>query len=128
MGENASTLITYLQGHGATPCGRDENPAEWMLKVVRPAAQGDDDATAKDWSKVWLESQEFAVIQQEVERLQQRTQSSEKTENAAAATSYAAPAYVQLAACTERIFQQYWRTPSYIYSKLVLSGGTVRLA
>ncbi len=42
------------------------------------------------------------------------------------ASTYAAPFSRQFLVVSHRVFQQYWRTPSYIYSKLILSGGTVR--
>ena len=36
------------------------------------------------------------------------------------ATAYAMPLSAQVKHVTIRVFQQYWRTPSYIYSKFVL--------
>ena len=39
---------------------------------------------------------------------------------------FAAPFSVQLYECLKRVFSQYWRTPSYIYSKSALSILTVR--
>lgn len=45
------------------------------------------------------------------------------TSNSADKSSYrefAAPFWVQLLEVQKRVFEQYWRTPSYIYSKLLL--------
>jgi len=41
---------------------------------------------------------------------------------------FAAPFGLQFWEVTKRVFEQYWRTPSYIYSKAALSIGSVRLA
>jgi hypothetical protein len=35
---------------------------------------------------------------------------------------FAMPFYIQLLHTTIRVFQQYWRTPSYIWGKILLGG------
>ncbi|KAK7442419.1 hypothetical protein CaCOL14_001239 [Colletotrichum acutatum] len=121
IGENSRVLTSYFEQYGATPCGQDENPAEWMLKVIgaAPGAKAE-----RDWPETWKESHECAEISRELERLEQGAATNSSTSSPDEMSTYAAPFHVQLALCTERVFQQYWRTPSYIYSKLVLSGGT----
>ncbi|KAF9878804.1 hypothetical protein CkaCkLH20_03704 [Colletotrichum karsti] len=121
IGENSRTLTSYFEQYGAAPCGQDENPAEWMLKVIgaAPGAKAE-----RDWPETWKESHECAQVQRELERLQQESPSSPASGTSEEMTTYATPFHVQLAMCTKRVFQQYWRTPSYIYSKLILSGGT----
>ncbi|KAL2884521.1 Multidrug resistance protein [Colletotrichum sp. CLE4] len=121
IGENSRVLTSYFEQYGAMPCGQDENPAEWMLKVIgaAPGAKAE-----RDWPETWKESHECADMRRELERLEQGLAPNGSTTSPDEMSTYAAPFHVQLALCTERVFQQYWRTPSYIYSKLILSGGT----
>lgn len=124
IGENSRTLTGYFEKHGATPCGVAENPAEWMLKVIgaAPGARAD-----RDWHEAWRGSSEYAEVQEELGRLEARRSSTSGPGNEAdISSSYATPFYLQVAVCTKRVFQQYWRSPSYLYSKLFLCGGMVR--
>ncbi|OBR06397.1 Multidrug resistance protein cdr1 [Colletotrichum higginsianum IMI 349063] len=122
IGENARVLTSYFEQYGAAPCGRDENPAEWMLKVIGAAPGA---SSERDWPQTWKDSHECAQVRRELERLERASKGAGSVAATEAEMStYAAPFRVQLALCTERVFQQYWRTPSYIYSKLILSGGT----
>lgn len=124
IGENSKTLTHYFEKHGATPCGAAENPAEWMLKVIgaAPGARAD-----RDWHETWRHSNEYKGVQEELKRLEARQHSTSNTaKDADMSSSYATPFYLQVAVCTKRVFQQYWRTPSYLYSKLFLCGGMVR--
>jgi ATP-binding cassette, subfamily G (WHITE), member 2, PDR len=45
--------------------------------------------------------------------------------DASQSSDFAAPFPTQMALVTKRLYQQFWRSPSYIYSKLVLSAGAV---
>ncbi|KFA51049.1 hypothetical protein S40293_10105 [Stachybotrys chartarum IBT 40293] len=121
IGENARVLTSYFEQYGAVPCGRDENPAEWMLKVIGAAPGA---SSERDWPQTWKDSHECAQVRQELERLERASKSAGSLAIQGEMSTYAAPFHVQLALCTQRVFQQYWRTPSYIYSKLILSGGT----
>ncbi|POS78197.1 hypothetical protein DHEL01_v203413 [Diaporthe helianthi] len=121
IGENSKTLTGYFEKHGAIPCGAAENPAEWMLKVIgaAPGAKAD-----RDWNEAWRESIEYKKVQEELKRLEARkTSATNPGKDSDMSSSYATPFYLQVAVCTKRVFQQYWRTPSYLYSKLALSGG-----
>ncbi|KAL0942888.1 multidrug resistance protein cdr1 [Colletotrichum truncatum] len=121
MGHNAQSLASYFEKHGASPCGQHENPAEWMLKVIG-AAPGS--KSTRDWPKTWRESNEYSEVQRELENLKQKSPFTLVPGKSDELSTYAAPFHVQLALCTKRVFEQYWRTPSYIYAKLILSGGT----
>ncbi|KAJ9635209.1 Multidrug resistance protein [Coniosporium tulheliwenetii] len=121
VGENSNVLTKYFERNGAHPCPPDANPAEWMLEVIG-AAPGT--STDIDWHQVWRNSPEMRATHQELERLkQERPQKTEPAANANDKESYrefAAPFGVQFWQVTKRVFQQYWRTPSYIYSKAAL--------
>jgi energy-coupling factor transporter ATP-binding protein EcfA2 len=121
IGENSRTMVDYFERHGAEPCASEANPAEWMLHVIG-AAPGS--TAICDWHETWKLSPEFAQIRNELEWLETSNvdplPQAETTQQ-----QYAAPFHTQVLLCTKRVFEQYWRTPSYLYSKLILCFGTV---
>jgi ABC-type multidrug transport system ATPase subunit len=129
IGENASTLIKYFESNGSFPCPGEANPAEWMLEVIGAAPGSQTDV---DWHDIWRQSPEYEEVHAELGRLIKespnamgRTSIQAKGENKAAYTQFAAPFSQQLIQVQKRVFKQYWRTPSYIYSKAALSLSTV---
>nr|RBR01087.1 hypothetical protein FVER53263_10580 [Fusarium verticillioides] len=115
IGENATTLTGYFERHGAVRCRPEENPAEWMLLVIGAAPGAHTD---RDWVETWKESSDFQRVQKELDNMTRSRHVSSETD--AEDTSYAASVSQQFLACTQRVAQQYWRTPTYIYSKLSL--------
>ncbi|PBP23756.1 ABC-transporter [Diplocarpon rosae] len=117
IGENSSTLLNYFESHGADKCGEDDNPAEYMLTMVGAGATG---KSTKDWHEVWKSSDEAKEIQTELASIQ-TTMGQEHPDNSATSHSeFAMPFTAQLTEVITRVFQQYWRTPEYIYAKLLL--------
>ena len=123
IGENSSTLVNYFVRNGGPPCPPEANPAEWMLEVIGAAPGSHTDI---DWFKTWRNSPEYTAVQAHLQDLKdersqhdrlQRTVSAQKREEAASYREFAAPFGEQLREVTLRVFQQYWRTPSYIYAK-----------
>ncbi|TPX53609.1 hypothetical protein PhCBS80983_g06254 [Powellomyces hirtus] len=123
IGKNSKTLIEYFNKNGAAPCPEEANPAEWMLEVIG-AAPGT--TTDIDWNEVWLKSPERVAVGQELGNLKQLAQRNvtPAVRNELDYTEFAAPFSQQLLETTKRVFQQYWRTPSYIYSKALLCIGS----
>lgn len=122
IGDNASILTGYFARNGATPCRAIQNPAEWMLEVIG-AAPGS--STSIDWPRVWRESEEYQDVKCELKALQsQRRSGHSETEllidSKEAFQEFAQPLSVQTWEVTKRVFQQTWRDPVYIYSKLAL--------
>ncbi|EUC35187.1 hypothetical protein COCCADRAFT_3579 [Bipolaris zeicola 26-R-13] len=126
VGENSSVLVDYFVRNGGPACPPDANPAEWMLEVIGAAPGSHTDI---DWHQTWRNSPEFAEVKRHLAELKsergqaqalQRTLSAQKREDKAAYREFAAPFTVQLRETTLRVFQQYWRSPSYIYSKTFL--------
>ncbi|KAF4122746.1 ABC-type branched-chain amino acid transport system, ATPase component [Geosmithia morbida] len=119
IGENSKTMTSYFERNGGHPCPAEANPAEWMLEVIGAAPNSH---TEIDWHKTWRESAEYQHLQDELENI--------KRDRAGAAAvvddketgynEFAAPFAVQLRENLIRVFQQYWRTPVYIYSKTAL--------
>ncbi|KKA28449.1 hypothetical protein TD95_002583 [Thielaviopsis punctulata] len=116
IGEHSKTLTSYFERHGAHPCPKEANPAEWMLEVIGAAPGSHTDL---DWHEVWKASDECAAVKEELARLRS---------NPVAPTAadphemneFAAPFAIQMREVLRRVFAQYWRTPSYIYSKFLL--------
>ena len=122
IGDNASLLTGYLERNGAAPCGATQNPAEWMLEVIG-AAPGS--LTTIDWPRAWRASKEYQEVKSELRTLQGHRaindSSSEMTLDAKQAFQEFAQLFsVQSWEVTKRVFQQTWRDPVYIYSKLAL--------
>lgn len=121
VGKSSKTLIEYFTRNGAEECPPDENPAEWMLSITKDG---------KDWHQIWKDSPERQSVRDELQRLKDERpdeaggekgkQGDSKADKKTAYAEFAAPFGVQFWAVLKRVFQQYWRTPSYIYSKTAL--------
>ncbi|KAK4223741.1 ABC-2 type transporter-domain-containing protein [Podospora fimiseda] len=118
IGKNSKTMTSYFERHSGVQCPTEANPAEWMLEVIG-AAPGS--TTKVDWHNAWRESSEYAAVQEELQRLKDNAnESSALATDDGSYREFAAPFGQQLLTVTHRVFQQYWRTPSYIYSKAML--------
>ncbi|KAH6633454.1 ABC transporter CDR4 [Boeremia exigua] len=126
VGHNSKVLVDYFVRNGGHPCPPEANPAEWMLEVIGAAPGSHTDV---DWPQAWRNSPEYAEVQRHLEELKversqadrlERTVSTQKREDKAAFREFAAPFSEQFRQTTLRVFQQYWRSPAYIYSKTLL--------
>lgn len=123
VGQNSRTIATYFEVNGAHKCPDDANPAEWMLEVIGAAPGSHTDI---DWHEVWRNSPQYQEVHRELERLKNDRPNEAPLhrvatkENKASYREFAAPFGVQFWEVSKRVFQQYWRTPSYIYSKTAL--------
>ncbi|KAI5293054.1 GTPase-activating protein [Ascosphaera acerosa] len=116
IGEQSSILLDYFERHGAPKCDPAANPAEYMLTTV---GHGGGDI---DWPEVWKNSPEFTAMHAEIDRISAEgqahpTTSSDPTE----LDEFAMPFTSQVYYVTQRVFQQYWRTPTYLWGKFVLA-------
>ncbi|OAA51503.1 ATP-binding cassette transporter ABC1 [Metarhizium rileyi] len=117
IGDNSSTLLDYFEVNGGRKCGDDENPAEYMLEIVN---KGQNDK-GEDWHEIWHASPQREAVMEEMETLHRKRQQEPQAEGQAAKhTEFAMPFITQLQVVTHRIFQQYWRMPSYIFAKFAL--------
>jgi ATP-binding cassette, subfamily G (WHITE), member 2, PDR len=116
IGENATALTGYFERYDAVACRPEENPAEWMLHVIGAAPGAHTD---RDWAETWKGSSEFVSVQKALDTLTQ-TKHVDRHESDTQDTAYAASLSQQFLVCTKRVAEQYWRTPTYIYSKLSL--------
>lgn len=70
--------------------------------------------------EVWKASDEAKGVQTEISRIQQEMGHQPSRDDSNSHGEFAMPFTVQLLEVMKRVFQQYWRTPGYVYSKLVL--------
>jgi ATP-binding cassette subfamily G (WHITE) protein 2 (PDR) len=115
IGPNSQTLLDYFSNNGARPCTEDENPAEYMLEIA-----GSKD---HDWFETWKASEEAKNIQRGIDEIAREKEGAQdnKEEDANAHAEFAMPFGAQLTEVTKRAFSQYWRMPSYILAKFMLS-------
>lgn len=124
IGKNSRVLVDYFARNGGPKCPAGVNPAEYMLEVIGAAPGAH---TEIDWPEVWRSSQEHELVQQELERLAGQGSSHAEQDDGTEYNEFAATSYVQYTQVTKRLFQQYWRSPGYIYSKVILSAGAVSI-
>ncbi|CEP24187.1 CDR2 [Cyberlindnera jadinii] len=117
LGKNCQTLIDYFESHGSPKCPPEANPAEWMLHVIG-AAPGSH--ANQDYHQVWLESDERQNVLRELDSMEKEL-AKLPVDETIDHREFAAPFYRQFLLVTQRVFQQTWRTPTYIWSKLFLS-------
>ncbi|KAL2204343.1 hypothetical protein CC79DRAFT_1389252 [Sarocladium strictum] len=124
IGEGSKTMTSYFERQGARECKDGENPAEWMLEAIG-AAPGS--YSEIDWPQAWRSSPEFEEVQTELQRLNVQSPNGSQddspqfeVEGSNEYDEFAAPLHKQLMVVTRRVFEQYWRTPSYIYSKFAM--------
>lgn len=125
IGRNSGTLVDYFVRNGGPELPAGANPAEYMLGVIGAAPGAHTDI---DWPAVWRESPEYRGVQDELARLAaggSKAEAAEGVNDPSAYEEFAAPFSVQWWQVTKRVFEQYWRTPSYIYSKALMTVGTV---
>ena len=117
IGQNSKVLTNYFERNGSRKFGEDENPAEVMLEVIG-AAPGSE--TTIDWPTVWNESKERAEVKATLTEMKATLSQKEQIQDETALDPYAATFKIQLWTVLKRVFEQYWRTPAYLYSKVAL--------
>ncbi|MBE3046671.1 ABC transporter permease, partial [Candidatus Bathyarchaeota archaeon] len=120
VGAGSQTLLDYFERNGARRCEDEENPAEYILEQ---ANRGTNDSGG-DWNSVWNSSPENHRVVEHIGEIHHEMRGASEQLDFGADhqdSEFAAPFALQLYAVTARVFQQYWRTPSYILAKWVLS-------
>jgi hypothetical protein len=122
IGPNSESLLGYFSRNGAPACPAGTNPAEYMLEAIGAAPGA---RTEIDWPTVWKNSPEYADVQAELARLRGLINQPSSVMDATDTShqAFAASFKDQLSVVALRCAQQYWRTPSYIYSKTILTVG-----
>ena len=118
LGDNCQTLIEYFERYGAPKCPTEANPAEWMLEIIG-AAPGSH--ANQNYHDAWVNSREYKAVNEELDVMEQELVKKPKDNSPEDMTKYAVPFWCQYKHVTHRVFQQYWRTPSYTYSKIFMT-------
>ncbi|PVH97056.1 P-loop containing nucleoside triphosphate hydrolase protein [Periconia macrospinosa] len=119
IGNDSVTLVKYFESHGARLHQSDENPAEWLLEVTN--------SSPSSWADVWKTSKELVAVNKQLSFLKTSKFSSTGYPEASNHTRGSAASFSrQLFLVTSRTFKDYWRDPTYLYSKLALCIGAVR--
>jgi hypothetical protein len=73
----------------------------------------------RDWADIWEESEEFAATKEVISGLKRARQSATKESDLQLPQGqYASPFSHQLKLACKRMFLAYWRTPSYLFTRL----------
>ena len=121
IGEKANTLTSYFERNGSRSCGTEENPAEWMLDTVG-AAPGSQNTI--EWGQVWRESPEKQNIRETLTEMKSELSKKPVDSDPTALDEFADTFSTQWLSVQIRVFQQLWRTPGYLYSKVLLCTST----
>ncbi|KAJ5747534.1 uncharacterized protein N7511_009230 [Penicillium nucicola] len=111
-GEGSDIILDYFARNGA-PCPEDANPAEHIVDVV----QGRFDPNV-DWNQIWEKSDECRVALRELEQLKEKA-ANEATEEVML-LDYATSKSYQLKLVLERQMVKLWRSPDYMWNKIIL--------
>ncbi|KAL8736690.1 MAG: hypothetical protein Q9166_000056 [cf. Caloplaca sp. 2 TL-2023] len=117
IGEDSKTLTNYFESNGSRRCGVEENPAEWMLDVIG-AAPGSQNTI--EWPEVWWDSPEKQQVKEQLAEMKRTLSKIPVDKEPTALYEFAETFPTQLLLVLRRVFEQYWRTPSYLYSKTLL--------
>lgn len=122
IGPHATSMIDYFEDKGAPKfSGASANPAEWMLDVTT----GND---FDPWSAKYINS---AQTQQSPSPREEHSSEKSTEENQIQGVpqlenQYAASIPRQMFLITRQVCLEYWRDPTYMYSKMALCTGLVR--
>jgi len=121
VGPGMQTMIDYFQNAGARDCMGHENPAEWLLEVIRSPEGA--------WADLWSNSNERKLVKSEIEHLKAQNSKFQDVDNKGTleGQEFATTFWYQLRIVTKRTLKLDWRTPSYLYSKVLMTVGAVRI-
>ncbi|KAI9021509.1 ABC-2 type transporter-domain-containing protein [Phycomyces nitens] len=112
IGSDAQIMINYFESNGGPSCPVEANPAEYILEVVGAGTAG---KTARDWSKVWAESNEAKVLEAELEEINKNANKNPTRK----ARTYAASHWTQFKLVYSRMTLAYWRSPDYNFGRFL---------
>uniref|UniRef100_A0A0B7KDD9 ABC transporter domain-containing protein n=1 Tax=Bionectria ochroleuca TaxID=29856 RepID=A0A0B7KDD9_BIOOC len=116
IGAGACTLFDYFTRNGAHNLPTGANPAEDMLDVIGAAPGATTDI---DWPASRV-PESPAGAHESRDRLGAHREPSDSTQH----REFAASSVEQYRQVTKRVFEQYWRSPGYIFAKITMSVGT----
>ena len=119
VGENGSDVIRYFAARGIQ-CPPNKNVAEFILETAAKPQTSPDGRRIK-WNEEWKNSEENKGLIKEIQNIKEKRSQVGTSEEQRAGSEFAAPVWLQTVELTKRMFVQYWRAPSYVYSKIFLA-------
>ncbi|KAJ5818921.1 hypothetical protein N7474_004512 [Penicillium riverlandense] len=117
LGPYMETLIRYFENKGSVKCPENANPAEWMLEIIGAAPGSHAD---RNWADEWNNSPERAQVRRELAEMKEELLQKPVPPPTAGYGEFATPLWYQFVVCIHRMFQQYWRSPGYMYAKAAM--------
>ncbi|PYH80056.1 hypothetical protein BO82DRAFT_313773 [Aspergillus uvarum CBS 121591] len=111
-GEDSQKVLDYFAKNGA-PCPPDVNPAEHIVEVI----QGNTEKPI-DWVDVWSNSEERELVLRDLEVLNKEAEANSTGEEDH--HDFASPVWFQFKMVLERLMTQLWRSPDYMWNKIIL--------
>ncbi|RKK74746.1 ABC transporter CDR4 [Fusarium oxysporum] len=120
IGESSETMLQYFGDRGPRRCADAENPAEYLLDAI-----GNTNTAKVDWPCLWDATAEAKAVSTELERMINsfsawRQGNGSDVVQARQRGAYSVSLLSQIPIVCVRVFQQYWRSPTYIASKFML--------
>ncbi|CAH0015952.1 unnamed protein product [Clonostachys rhizophaga] len=125
IGPSGSKVIEYFEKTGNLKCPDDGNPAEWIIEITREQTTTitpTEDGVRSHWAQVWDSSEHKQEVLERLEYLKHNS-GGDSTFTDSRSGEYAAPLVRQFYLVLKRNFQEYWRDPISLYSKLGLCLG-----
>ncbi len=110
LGQDCQALTQYFENAGARSCYPEENTAEYILDAIGNHSD-------RDWHAVWKASEEYATLRSELDLIRSSTTAFITSDDK---KKFAVGFLKQAHLVTFRIFQHYWRDPSFIFGKMIL--------
>ena len=125
LGRHFQTMVNYFERHGARRLTGAENPAEWMIDVSQSDIAG---GITVDWAQIWKDSPERAAVLREYQVMQDELAAATAEVEAGSSSEFATSFFSQLRVVSERALMHDWRSPTYIWSKILSTFGVVSVA
>jgi hypothetical protein len=119
IGESSREVIAYFEAHNSPICQPEENPAEYILNVIGAGATA---KKSQNFGDVWAQSEDAKRMVEDILRF--KTEYKDSTNpggDEGSDLTFAVPWVTQYKAVQMRVFQNYWRDPSYVNAKMLLN-------
>ncbi|EKV12246.1 ABC drug exporter AtrF [Penicillium digitatum] len=118
VGKDGTCVVKYFSDRGFD-CPPSKNVAEFILETAAKATHRN--GKLVDWNAEWRKSDQNREMLAEIERIRTERSQLPIEESVSANYEFAAPTSTQTLQLTKRLFNNYWRDPSYYYGKLFVS-------
>lgn len=122
IGPDALSLLSYFEIEDGPKCRPDANPAEWVLEVTSTTNPAGRHGT---WAQKWVSSPQCLDIVRQIREFEALSNTPGSIKKHLG--EYATPWILQIVTVSKRLFQEYWRDPPYLYTKVVLCAGMALL-